>query len=155
MIFFFCHRIIDIAFRFKPENMVPKREIVYDCWHEQFFFLPQCLSCRFLHWILPVFMLMDRYLTHFTIMYYKFNSVLNKKNLNWSKLRSKKLWIGPNGKHLQTKKNTFDWEFNPLLHRYSFWPINNRQLLKTLWEKKKLLVTSNFSFSHNVFYSIR
>ena len=24
---------------------------------------------------------------------------------------------------------------------------------KTLWEKKKLLVTSNFSFSHNVFYS--
>ena len=25
-------------------------------------------------------------------------------------------------------------------------------LLKTLWEKKKLLVTSNFSFSHSVFY---
>ena len=47
------------------------------------------------------------------------------------------------------------WDLNPLLHRYSFWPINNRQLLKTLWEKEKLLVTSNFSFSHNVFYSIR
>ena len=31
---------------------------------------------------------------------------------------------------------------------------NNRQLLKTLWEKEKLLVTSDFSFSHNVFYSI-
>ena len=27
--------------------------------------------------------------------------------------------------------------------------------LKTLWEKEKLLVTSNFSFSRNVFYSIR
>ena len=27
---------------------------------------------------------------------------------------------------------------NPLLHRYSFQHINNRQLLKTLWEKKKL-----------------
>ena len=27
------------------------------------------------------------------------------------------------------------------------------QLLITLWEKKKLLVMSNFSFSHNVFYS--
>ena len=26
-------------------------------------------------------------------------------------------------------------------------------LLKTLWEKEKLLVTSNFSFSHSVFYS--
>ena len=25
-------------------------------------------------------------------------------------------------------------------------------LLKTLWEKEKLLVTNNFSFSHNVFY---
>ena len=29
----------------------------------------------------------------------------------------------------------------------------NRQILKTLWEKEKLLITSNFSFSHNVFYS--
>ena len=27
--------------------------------------------------------------------------------------------------------------------------------LKTLWEKEKLLVMSNFSFSHNVFHSIR
>ena len=44
---------------------------------------------------------------------------------------------------------------NALLHRYSFQRINNRQLLKTLWEKKKLLITSNFFFSHNVFYSIR
>ena len=51
------------------------------------------------------------------------------------------------------------WEtvggINPSLHRYSFWCINNSQLLKTLWEKEKLLVTSNFSFSHSVFYSIR
>ena len=39
--------------------------------------------------------------------------------------------------------------------RYSFWRMNNRQLLKTLCEKEKLLVTSNFSFSHNVFYPIR
>ena len=28
-------------------------------------------------------------------------------------------------------------------------------LLKTLWEKEKLLVTSNFSFSHSVFYPLR
>ena len=27
-----------------------------------------------------------------------------------------------------------------------------RSLLKTLWEKEKMLVTSIFSFSHNVFY---
>ena len=32
---------------------------------------------------------------------------------------------------------------------------NNRQLLKTLWEKEKLQVTSNFFSSHNVLYSIR
>ena len=44
--------------------------------------------------------------------------------------------------------------FNPLLHRYSFYCINNKQILETLWEKKKLLVMSNFFFSHNVFYSI-
>ena len=44
---------------------------------------------------------------------------------------------------------------NPLLHRYSFQLFNNIKLLKTLWEKKKLLVTSNFFFSHNLFYSIR
>ena len=29
----------------------------------------------------------------------------------------------------------------------------SRSLLKTLWEKEKLLVTSNFSFSHSVLYS--
>ena len=41
------------------------------------------------------------------------------------------------------------------LHRYSFYCIDNRRLLKTLREKKKLLVTSNFFFSHNDFHSIR
>ena len=35
---------------------------------------------------------------------------------------------------------------NLLLYRYSFWHINNRQLLKILWKKEKLLVTSNISF---------
>ena len=39
-------------------------------------------------------------------------------------------------------------EFNPIVHRYSFWHINTGQLLKTLWEKEKLLITSNFYFSH-------
>ena len=31
------------------------------------------------------------------------------------------------------------------------WFLHVRSLLKTLWEKEKLLVTSNFSFSHSVF----
>ena len=30
--------------------------------------------------------------------------------------------------------------FNPLLHKYSFWRINNQQLLETLWEKEKFLL---------------
>ena len=29
-----------------------------------------------------------------------------------------------------------------------------KSLLKTLWEKEKLLVKSNFSFSHSVFYPL-
>ena len=41
---------------------------------------------------------------------------------------------------------------NPSLHRYSFWRINNRHFLKTLREKEKFLITSNFSFCHNVFF---
>ena len=30
--------------------------------------------------------------------------------------------------------------------------VSNTILLKTLWEKKKLLITSNFFFFHSVFY---
>ena len=33
-----------------------------------------------------------------------------------------------------------------------FLRISGTCLLKTLWEKEKLLVTSNFSFSYSVFY---
>ena len=33
-----------------------------------------------------------------------------------------------------------------------FLRVCSTSLLKTPWEKKKLLVTSNFSFSHSVFY---
>ena len=45
-----------------------------------------------------------------------------------------------------------------------YWPFSKQalvlcvcstSLLKTLWEKKKLLITSNFSFSHRVFFSFR
>ena len=33
--------------------------------------------------------------------------------------------------------------------------MHQKQLLKTVWEKKKLPVTSNFFFSYNVSYSVR
>ena len=42
--------------------------------------------------------------------------------------------------------------FNPFPNKPWFLRVCWTSLLKTLWEKKKLLVTSNFSFSHSVFY---
>ena len=47
----------------------------------------------------------------------------------------------------------FGKEFiNPFPNKPWFLRVCSRSLLKTLWEKEKLLVTSNFSFSHCVFY---
>ena len=45
--------------------------------------------------------------------------------------------------------------FNPFPHNNTFWRVWERSLLKTLWEKEKMLVASIFSFSHNVFYTIK
>ena len=42
--------------------------------------------------------------------------------------------------------------FNPFPKKPWFVRVCSTSLLKTLWEKEKLLVTSNFSFSHSVFY---
>ena len=46
----------------------------------------------------------------------------------------------------------FDNEINPFPNKPWFLRVWSTSLLKTLWEKEKLLVTSNFSFSHSVFY---
>ena len=45
-----------------------------------------------------------------------------------------------------------DWLINPFQNKPLFLRVCSRSLLKTLREKEKLLVTSNFSFSHSVFY---
>ena len=42
--------------------------------------------------------------------------------------------------------------FSPFPNKPWCLPVCSTSLLKTLWEKKKLLVMSNFSFSPNVFY---
>ena len=42
--------------------------------------------------------------------------------------------------------------FNPFPNKPWFLRVCSTSLMKTLWEKEKLLVTSNFSFSHSVFY---
>ena len=41
---------------------------------------------------------------------------------------------------------------NPFPNKPWFSCVCRTSLLKTLWEKEKLLATSNFSFSHSVFY---
>ena len=44
---------------------------------------------------------------------------------------------------------------NPFPNKPWFLRVCRVCLLKTLWEKEKLLVMSNFSFSHSVFYPFR
>ena len=44
--------------------------------------------------------------------------------------------------------------FNPCPNKPWFLHVCSRTLLKTVWEKEKLLLTSNFSFSHHVFYPL-
>ena len=42
--------------------------------------------------------------------------------------------------------------FNPFPNKPWFLLVCSTSLLKTVWEKEKLLLTSNFSFPHSVFY---
>ena len=42
--------------------------------------------------------------------------------------------------------------FNPFPNKPWFLPVHSASLLKTLWKKEKLLVTSNLCFSHSVSY---
>ena len=54
-----------------------------------------------------------------------------------------------------TLKPGFVWErVNPFPSKPWFLCVCNTSLLKTLWEKKKMLVMSNFSFSQCFFYCL-
>ena len=46
----------------------------------------------------------------------------------------------------------YNVEFNPFPNKPLFLGVCSTSLLKTLWEKEKLLLKSNFSFSRSVFY---
>ena len=50
--------------------------------------------------------------------------------------------------HIFPRENSL----NPFPNKPWFLRVCSTSLLKTLWEKEKLLVMSNFSFSHGVFY---
>ena len=63
-------------------------------------------------------------------------------------------WTSPKFCHWYlVKLLTWSWvvKDNPLPNKPLFLRVCSTSLLKTLWEKEKLLVTSNFSFSHSVF----
>ena len=45
--------------------------------------------------------------------------------------------------------------FNPFPHNDTFWRPWGKKAFWKHWEKEKLLVTSNFPFSHSVFYQFR
>ena len=52
-------------------------------------------------------------------------------------------------------KGVIVWEWvNPFPSKPWFLRVCSASLLKTLWKKQKLLVTSNSSFSHSVFYPL-
>ena len=93
--------------------------------------------------------------------------VLTSRSLKFL-YQTTKFWSGPIWKHSQTtmwqeieicigkgrvycgkKENLL---FNPFPNKPWFLRVCSTSLLKTLWEKEKLLVMSNFSFSHSVFY---
>ena len=52
----------------------------------------------------------------------------------------------------EKSKTLSKYKVNPFPKKPWFLCVGSTSLLKTLWEKEKLLVTSNFSFSYNVFY---
>ena len=54
--------------------------------------------------------------------------------------------------HEFSSKEIMDCHVNPFPNKPWFLRVCSKSLLKTLWEKEKLLVTSNFFFSHSVFY---
>ena len=55
----------------------------------------------------------------------------------------------------RTKKNIRYNFFNRSTNKPWFLGICNTSLSKTLWEQEKLLIASNFSFSHSVFYPFK
>ena len=53
------------------------------------------------------------------------------------------------------QKNISIITFNPFPNKPWFLRVGSTSVMKTQWEKEKLLVTSNFSFSHSVFNPFR
>ena len=73
-----------------------------------------------------------------------------KSNFNFSVI-----FILPSGNAVildQSKNLSFGKRLNPFPNKPWFLRVCSTSILKTLWGKDELLFTSNFSFSHSVFY---
>ena len=73
-----------------------------------------------------------------------------KRSSDANKITTSGIFV-PNCKFLFKLSN----RINPFPNKPWFLRVCSTNLLKTLWEKEKLLVTSNFSFSHSVFYLLK
>ena len=78
--------------------------------------------------------------------------LLNMSNFSFTNSVFKRLVLLADKYNVQTRAYLEELNFNPFPHNDAFWRLWETSLLKTLWEKEKLLVTSDFSFSHSVFY---
>ena len=54
-----------------------------------------------------------------------------------------------------TDRASGKWKLSPFPNKPWFLRVCSTSLLKTLWEKEKLLVTSSFSFSRSVFFQFQ
>ena len=52
-------------------------------------------------------------------------------------------------------KHLNQYIYYPLSHTVPLWCLCSQWLFKTLWQKEKFLIISNFSFNHNVFNSFQ
>ena len=82
-------------------------------------------------------------------------TLFGKSRKHYGKRR--KCWLPPafSPFPMMFSKTFFLSVVNPFPNKPGFLRVCSTGLLKTQWEKEKLLVTSNFSFSHRVFYSLR
>ena len=80
------------------------------------------------------------------------NFVAKIQSVNYSLFCSVYFGHGSQSYYMMMKFVVFLFLFNPFPNKPWFLCVCSKSLLKTLWEKEKLLVMSTFSFSHIVFY---
>ena len=84
--------------------------------------------------------------------HHQVNRALHNNTTSFSRNRAEltrtRLWMWLN----PLPQNTAFWRIHPVPNKPWFLRVCSTSLLKTLLKKGKLLVTNNFSFSHNVFY---